>query len=640
MMHSSKKTIQAELPKRPRFLVFVLALVFCLALLMCVILFISRVNRPALRYELDLTSGSFCLSDGTQISPAEDGSLPVARGDTLYIQCALPGVYNGEALVLLNATGVDTALLVDGRLIVSPSGRFDPEQGFPRDNLPVLSSEDLDGLCTIHYEDDSHMTVAVQFLSAQPSLDTLPRITLSSPFVSYQSEMVNPDFLSALFAGLFLAAGGILLFVFLLMLWLGYIDFSILLLAVTALSLCALRLALCSNLMTVSAYPELILLAKNLANLPLMWLLWLKLTPDLIKKLMFLLVLISTSAMSVLLFRQLTTDAQLLSSIGQMRYFWLPLCFFALLLVGVIDAIRHNAWYRKLFPIMGCVLLAASVMTFLFYLLSGQHRRLLAPPMSSIVLQHTIFPLQSRLTVLIVFACFVLSIMQFLHLLLENDRELQTSVLHNRLANEHAEALYRTLLETRSVRHEIRSRTEALRALCEEGDLQRIRAYVEQFCEQSQISPSLYTANILVNALVAPRFQAAQDDGIQVNAIIQVPESLPIADLDLSTVLSNLLDNAVVAASSTPVGQPRELTFRMDLDRGRLHIFCRNSYAGTIRMKSDGLPASQGGEWHGYGMRLVRQAVKKYDGFLEVQYDDHSFTVRAVMLMPTDPKFS
>lgn len=640
MMRLSTKTIRAELPKRPRFLMFVLALIFCLVLLMCTLLFINRACQPALRYELDLTSGSFCLSDGTRLSAAEDGALPVARGDTLYIHCPLPNVYNGQAIVLLHADGVDTALLVDEYLIISPSGRFDPEQGFPKDDHPTLSSKNLDGLWTIHYWDNSHLTVAVQFLSAQPSLNALPRITLSSPFFSYQSEQVTPDFLSALFAGLFLAAGGILLFVFLLMLWLGFTDCSILLLAVTALALCIQRLAFCSNLIVFPASPELMLLAKNLTSLPLMWLLWLKLSSGLLKKLMFLMVLASTAIISLLLFWQLTTDAQLLSSISQMRYFWLPLCFFILLLGGVIDAIRHNAWYRKLFPSMGCVLVVASVLTFLFYLISGQQHHPLAPPLSSIFSRHTIFPLQSRLTVLITFTCFVLSIMQFIHLLLENDRELQTSALHNRLANEHADALYRTLLETRSVRHEIRSRTETLRVLCEEGDLQRIRTYVEQFCEQSQISPSLYTANTLVNALVAPRFQTAQDENIQVNAVIQVPENLPIADLDLSTVLSNLLDNAVVAASNTPEGQPRELIFRMELDRGRLLIFCRNSYGGTIRLSSDGLPASQGGEWHGYGMRLVRRVVKKYDGFLDVQYDAHSFTVRAVMLVPADPKSS
>lgn len=625
------KTPQAELGKQSRFIVFILALLFCLVVLMSVILFISHANYPELRSKLDLQSGSFFLGDGTAVLPAAGGSLPVPKGETLYIRCPLPDPSSEQAIVFLDAAGLDAALLVDGRLEFSPSGRFEPGRGFPKEDAPAAGG--LAGVWTIRYQAGSELTVAVQFLTVQPSLDALPHVTLSSTSAAGQSEQLSSSAWTALSAGFFLAASCILLFVFLLMLWLNFPDWSILLLAVTAMALCINQLALCSSMVAVDANPNLMLLVKNLTILPLLWLLWGKLGPGLLKKGMFLPVLASTGTMSAALFLQLTSGAQLAGFIGQMRNFWLPLNFFALLLAGIIDAVRRNAWYRALFPLMGCVLAAACVLTFLFYLLSGRRRVPLAPPLTDILSQHTLFPLQARLSVLVIFTCFVLTILRFIRLLLERDRALQTSVLRNRLAAEHADALYRTLMETRAVRHEIRSRTEALRALCEEGDLERIRVYVEQFCEQSQIAPSLYTANTLVNALVAPRFQAAQDAGIQVNAVIQVPESLAIADLDLSTVLSNLLDNAVVAASAVPEDQPRELTFRMELERGRLHIFCRNSYTGEIRMKADHLPASQSGEWHGYGMRLARQAIQKYGGYLDVQYDGRLFTVRAAMLV-------
>ena len=189
------------------------------------------------------------------------------------------------------------------------------------------------------------------------------------------------------------------------------------------------------------------------------------------------------------------------------------------------------------------------------------------------------------------------------------------------------------MLETRTVRHEIRSRTETLRILCEQGDFQRVKEYVDQFCAQSRIVPSLYTTNMLVNSLIAPRLQTAQDAQVQVSVLIQIPDTLPIPDLDLSTYLTNLLDNAVVAATVCE-NQPKLLTLRMELTGQRLRIYCRNSYEGEILFRDDGLPRSRSGEWHGYGMSLMRQVAEKYGGHLDLHCENGFFVAATELLLP------
>ena len=154
---------------------------------------------------------------------------------------------------------------------------------------------------------------------------------------------------------------------------------------------------------------------------------------------------------------------------------------------------------------------------------------------------------------------------------------------------------------------------------------------------ESRIVQGLYSANLLVNALVAPRLQAAQDAGVEVSAIIQVPEQLPMADIDLSTLLINMLDNAVLAASAVPDAAARTLTLRMEYARGRLLILCRNSYTGAVQMNKDGLPASHRGEWHGQGTRLMRRVAEKYGGVLDVRTDGGAFTLRTVLTLETTP---
>ena len=108
-------------------------------------------------------------------------------------------------------------------------------------------------------------------------------------------------------------------------------------------------------------------------------------------------------------------------------------------------------------------------------------------------------------------------------------------------------------------------------------------------------------------------------------------------DIDLSTLLINMLDNAVLAASAVPDAAARTLTLRMEYARGRLLILCRNSYTGAVQMNKDGLPASHRGEWHGQGTRLMRRVAEKYGGVLDVRTDGGAFTLRTVLTLETTP---
>lgn len=119
----------------------------------------------------------------------------------------------------------------------------------------------------------------------------------------------------------------------------------------------------------------------------------------------------------------------------------------------------------------------------------------------------------------------------------------------------------------------------------------------------------------------------------RLGVLIQIPDTLPIPDLDLSTYLTNLLDNAVVAATVCE-NQPKLLTLRMELTGQRLRIYCRNSYEGEILFRDDGLPRSRSGEWHGYGMSLMRQVAEKYGGHLDLHCENGFFVAATELLLP------
>lgn len=633
---------KAEPQWRSRLFVFIPALLLCLGLLAMVLVYMRQVGVAAPQAELDLASWQMTLADGTPVAPGADGALDIAPGQTLYLTGALPGGWSGPCVLSLEGAGVDAAVLVDGELMLNPSGRFVPGAGF--DGTP-FDPAGWEWVCTFACPPGAALTVAVQFASAGPAAPALPQAVLYPDLAAYNDDLVSRSIIAALPTGVLLAAVGVLLLIFLMQSWAAAPDWNNLLLAGTALAFCLNR----TVIYAVDQPFTSLLAARCLPLTFLPALLWSHLQGR-AKKLLAPFALGGPGLMIALLFLNRYGSGPAHAAALQMQHRVLPLLFFALLAAGAAQAVPckrrkspPNPWYRRFYPLLGIVFGGMASLIIPIYLafnwLTGARNRFLtyAPSVADMPLRPSFFPAAMRCAYLIFMVCLVLALLDFIQALMRQYSERQALELQNRFATEHAEALYRTLLETRAVRHEIRHQAETLRILCQQGDFDRVKAYVQQMAGESRIVQGLYSANLLVNALVAPRLQAAQDAGVEVSAIIQVPEQLPMADIDLSTLLINMLDNAVLASSAVPDAAARTLTLRMEYARGRLLILCRNSYTGAVQMNKDGLPASHRGEWHGQGTRLMRRVAEKYGGVLDVRADGSAFTLRTVLTLETTP---
>lgn len=129
MTGKNKTDNQAEPQWRSRLFVFIPALLLCLGLLAMVLVYMRQVGVAAPQAELDLASWQMTLADGTPVAPGADGALDIAPGQTLYLTGALPGGWSGPCVLSLEGAGVDAAVLVDGELMLNPSGRFVPGRG-------------------------------------------------------------------------------------------------------------------------------------------------------------------------------------------------------------------------------------------------------------------------------------------------------------------------------------------------------------------------------------------------------------------------------------------------------------------------------------------------------------------------------
>lgn len=147
---------------------------------------------------------------------------------------------------------------------------------------------------------------------------------------------------------------------------------------------------------------------------------------------------------------------------------------------------------------------------------------------------------------------------------------------------------------------------------------------MEQYLQTvQQLDLTALCRNPVVNAVVGYYQAIALQEEIPFHVRIQIPDTLSIADIDLSVILGNLLENAVYAASCTCAEQ-RFIQLHMLCSGNMLAITVDNSFDGVL-LKAEGQYRSSKPDHSGLGLKNIERIANKYDGGVEFTHDPHVF---------------
>ena len=181
------------------------------------------------------------------------------------------------------------------------------------------------------------------------------------------------------------------------------------------------------------------------------------------------------------------------------------------------------------------------------------------------------------------------------------------------------ESLKAAIEETRQARHDLRHQLCQLAALAEEGNLEKIKAYLSDAVSRIPSLELHFCENRAADGVVGYYCALAKRE--------QIPFSVR---LDLCLVLSNLLENALEASLHTAPARRRiELTAYLHGNSLAL-IQVENTYDGVIREK-DGVFLSSKRKGDGVGLQSVRHIAEKSCGVSTVTYQDGLFCVKVML---------
>ena len=192
------------------------------------------------------------------------------------------------------------------------------------------------------------------------------------------------------------------------------------------------------------------------------------------------------------------------------------------------------------------------------------------------------------------------------------------------------ESLKAAIEEARQARHDLRHQLCQLAALAEEGNLEKIKAYLSSAVSRIPSFEMHFCENRAADSVVGYYCALAKRENIPYSVQIDLPECLPVDEINLCLVLSNLLENALEASLRTAPAR-RKIKLTAYLHSGSLALIqVENTYDGVIREK-DGVFQSSKRKGDGVGLQSVRHIAEKSGGVSTVTYQDGVFRARVML---------
>lgn len=184
--------------------------------------------------------------------------------------------------------------------------------------------------------------------------------------------------------------------------------------------------------------------------------------------------------------------------------------------------------------------------------------------------------------------------------------------------------------ETRHARHDLRHHFNHLSAMAEKGELEQIKAYLPNALSKLPNLEMHFSDNRAVDSVIGYYCGSAQQENIPFLAQIDLPKVLPVDEMDVCLVLSNLLENALEASVKLHPG-PRHIKVKAYIHSDHLLLISvENAFNGQIKEK-DGVFRSSKRKGNGVGIQSVRRIAEKNGGDSSFRYDDGVFSARVML---------
>ena len=186
----------------------------------------------------------------------------------------------------------------------------------------------------------------------------------------------------------------------------------------------------------------------------------------------------------------------------------------------------------------------------------------------------------------------------------------------------------------RKINHDIKNQFMMLQMLSKEKKYDDLEKYLDSYLSTmgQSIANLSNSGNKTVDDVVNIAFTKCEKNDVKLNTKILVPPELSINSIDLCSLLTNLIDNAIIAEEGF---DKKEIELDIEYINSSLLISISNKTAKAFTKKElkDLLFSNNQTNYHGWGLKIVQTIVDKYKGSINLECEKHIFSVNIVLFL-------
>ena len=199
----------------------------------------------------------------------------------------------------------------------------------------------------------------------------------------------------------------------------------------------------------------------------------------------------------------------------------------------------------------------------------------------------------------------------------------EEAFLKQQIENErrYYKSLAASVEEVRKIRHNLKNTFTALYGYLEAGNI----AVAKHFIQESSARIALLksgTGYPALDALLYAKTKKAEQTGVHFETQLALPSNLSVDEMDLCIILGNALDNALEASVKLPARE-QHIGLKISPFGEMLTVEVSNN---IVEEKIETFQTSKEDKKnHGLGFKTICDLIKKYDGTVQVVFQNHQF---------------
>lgn len=213
-------------------------------------------------------------------------------------------------------------------------------------------------------------------------------------------------------------------------------------------------------------------------------------------------------------------------------------------------------------------------------------------------------------------------------------KEVEVERQRTRMTLDHNAMIFSKYEQINQISHDIKNHLICIKGLIESDSSHSAIDYIDSVYEDlGQLSQTVITGSRLFDVILNEKIVKMNQGNVSFNYDIEKVSLDFIEDKDLATILMNLLDNAIESCERS---EKKVIDFQ-------LYMFNESYIVLKVVNSCDESPISEKGRLisrklddgtHGYGVRNVEHAVKRYDGMSMWEYNINSCEFQFVIMIP------